>query len=134
MWLCIGIIASQSGTHWVYTAIRLLLGHDELGEIPMKLAEMLPPTKPAAPAVTRWNPTGEDSFEALLGREPAGARVIVTHAPVEWLPKTGGKVVYPWLFTFAGTRGARISRRPSTTACWSGWTWPSSKPTWAPAG
>ena len=57
----------------------------------MVLAEMLPATAPAEPLPPRpWNPSGTDSFEALLAREGAAGegapRLIVSHAPVSLLP------------------------------------------------
>eukprot|EP00930_Biecheleria_cincta_P032650 TRINITY_DN22642_c0_g1_i1.p1 TRINITY_DN22642_c0_g1~~TRINITY_DN22642_c0_g1_i1.p1 ORF type:complete len:304 (+),score=62.25 TRINITY_DN22642_c0_g1_i1:72-983(+) len=87
----------KSGTHWLYKALRLLSNDTVDDKDSMALAEMLPPQKPETPAVTPWNPTGEDSFEALLARQ-TDPRIIVTHAPASWLPFTRkdslGKVVY----------------------------------------
>ena len=53
----------------------------------MLLAEMLPPGPHEGVEPRPWNPDGKDHFDALLEREgAAGTRVIVTHAPAEWLP------------------------------------------------
>ena len=89
----------KSGTHWVYRAIRLLTMGAAFPDSPMTLAEMLPPTRPPEPLdKAPWNPTGLDSFEDLLGREPENARIIVSHAPPNMLPpllgSPTGKLVY----------------------------------------
>eukprot|EP00802_Teleaulax_amphioxeia_P019101 Tamp_19322.p1 GENE.Tamp_19322~~Tamp_19322.p1 ORF type:complete len:341 (-),score=75.24 Tamp_19322:245-1183(-) len=93
----------KAGTHWLFKALRLLSGASE-GD--MTLVEMLPPAAydPSSgappPEKSRWNPTGEDHFDALLEREAAGDfRILVTHAPADWLPfkagqTGGGKLVY----------------------------------------
>ena len=81
------ILASypRSGTHWVYNAIRLLTltgSGPAPGDQPMALAE-----------------SNVCSLEELLGRERGEPRVVVTHAPAQWLPalmgRSGsGKLVY----------------------------------------
>ena len=88
----------KSGTHWIFRALRLLTMGAAFPESGMTLAEMLPATRPeSALPPTPWNPTGLDSFDALLEREPA-VRIIVSHAPPSMLPPLdaagGGKLVY----------------------------------------
>ena len=88
----------KSGTHWVFRAIRLLTMGVEHADKPMTLAEMLPAVRPAEPLpAAPWNPTGLDSFDALLARDPE-PRLIVSHAPPRMLPPLetsgAGKLVY----------------------------------------
>ena len=91
----------KSGTHWVHRALRLLSSSGDDASSSMLLAEMLPPGPHDGVDPRPWNPDGKDHFEALLEREGAAEpRLIVTHAPAEWLPLAraaaagNGKLVY----------------------------------------
>lgn len=94
------VIASwpKSGTHWIFRAVRLLSMGAAYPDAPMTLAEMLPATQPAeALPPAPWNPTGLDSFDAMLAREPE-PRLLVSHATPDMLlplaTSAVGKLVY----------------------------------------